>query len=483
MKLFPEYESFDAVGLAALVEKKIISPQELLNTAIERIEKYNPQINAVVHKFYDTARMQIQNTLPPGPFHGVPFLLKDLLADCEGTPLESGSRLTQGRISSVDSELVKRMKNTGLIILGKTNTPEFGLSPVTEPELHGPTHNPWNFEMSAGGSSGGSAAAVAAGMVPMAHASDAGGSIRIPSACCGVFGLKISRGIAPTNSPFVWQNMLVEHVITRSVRDSAAMLDALTNQKKYCTQLNQPLRPLRIAVSDTPPFASTVGETEKFFLKKTAQLCEQLGHHVEEISPPPISKQVPIAYMILLAAEISVGLDILVKSLEMKLDLSLVETPTALLYKTASQLSAKDFAWAMYVLESAGKYYATFFNSFDMLLTPVLPNGIPRVGALQPKKSEKLYLEMLRRLPGSPLLKHMLNEMSGRIFSLIPFTPMSNISGLPSMSVPLFMDKNHLPVGMHFIGKMDDEVRLLQFAAQLEEALPWKDRRPNLLQQ
>jgi len=481
MSLFPEYESFDALGLASLVKKNIISPEELIDTAIDRIEKYNPTLNAVIHKLYDQARESIKQPLSNGVFQGVPFLLKDLLADCAGTPLENGSRLTQGRISKFDSELVKRMKKTGLIILGKTNTPEFGLSPVTEPELYGPTYNPWDLTRSAGGSSGGSAAAVASFMVPMAHASDAGGSIRIPSACCGAFGLKISRGRTPTYSPFTWQNMLIEHVITRSVRDSAAMLDATTKpHTHFLAQLDQPLKQLRIAVSSTPFFPGEVGENEKLYLKKTSELCAQLGHIVEEKSPPAVSQDVMLAFMVVLSSEISFGIDLLLASMKKKLNLSKIEIPTALLYKSAAQFTAKDFAWAMYTLTTAGNSFATFFQEYDILLTPVLPNGIPMIGAFQFNQTEKWYFEILRRLPNNPLLKMMLKEMSKRIFSKIPFTPLANIAGLPAMSVPLFMDKNNLPVGMHFTAAIYHETQLLQLAKQLENAMPWKDRKPKL---
>ena len=225
---FKEYDQYDGLGLAELIKKREVSPAEICEEAITRIERVNPTLNAVITPMYELARKAVQNNLPDGPFSGVPFLLKDLLGDFAGVPQTMGSKACKNYIPSRDSELVKRYKQAGLVILGKTNTPEFGLKGITEPELHGPTRNPWNADHTPGGSSGGSAAAVASGMVPLASANDGAGSIRIPAACCGLFGLKVTRGRTP-NGPIhgrTWQGAVVEHVISRSVRDSAAILDA-----------------------------------------------------------------------------------------------------------------------------------------------------------------------------------------------------------------------------------------------------------------
>ncbi|MBN2298617.1 MAG: amidase, partial [Deltaproteobacteria bacterium] len=226
---FKEYDRYDGLGLAELIRKKEISTREVCEEAISRIENINPRINAVITKMYDMASKTLEHPLPDGPFQGVPFLIKDLVSACEGAPMTMGSKAYQDYVPMHDSELMKRFRKSGVVILGKTNTPEFGLMGVTEPELHGPTRNPWNIDHTPGGSSGGSAAAVASGMVPMASGGDGGGSIRIPASCCALFGLKPSRGRTPTGPDYgmIWQGAAVEHVITRTVRDSAAMLDAV----------------------------------------------------------------------------------------------------------------------------------------------------------------------------------------------------------------------------------------------------------------
>lgn len=232
MSGFGEYDKYDGLGLAELVRKREIKPGELVEEAISRIEKLNPRLNAVIHKMYDLAREAAEGDLPNGSFRGIPFLLKDLLAACAGVPMRSGSRFHQGFVPDHDSEMVKRFKAAGIIIVGKTNTPEYGLLPMTEPELFGPSNNPWDLTRTTGGSSGGSAAAVAACMVPLAHGNDGGGSIRIPASCCGVFGLKPTRGRNPLGPDLgeAWQGLACDHVLTRSVRDSAAMLDATPDQ-------------------------------------------------------------------------------------------------------------------------------------------------------------------------------------------------------------------------------------------------------------
>ena len=226
---FAEYDQFDALGLAELVRDGEVSPRELVVTAIERIDVLNPQINAVIHRLYEDALAAADQQLPDGPFAGVPFLLKDLLSLYAGAPTRNGSRICEQYVAPYDSELVRRYRRAGVIIVGKTNTPEFGLTPFTEPELFGPTRNPWDVSRTSGGSSGGSAAAVAAGMVPMAGGGDGGGSIRIPASCCGIFGLKPTRGRTPTGpvEGELWEGAAIEHVLTRSVRDSAVMLDAI----------------------------------------------------------------------------------------------------------------------------------------------------------------------------------------------------------------------------------------------------------------
>ena len=343
---FPEYESFDGLGLASLIQRGVISPLEVLEAAIERIELWNPKINAVIHKMYDYAEDQIKkNNIPAGPFRGVPILLKDLLGDCEGTPICFGSRFAYDNrwVSQIDSELIKRLKQTGVVILGKTNVPEFGLSPVTEPELFGPTRNPWDLTRSPGGSSGGSAAAVAARMVPIAHAGDGGGSIRMPAAYTGIFGFKPSRGRTPTGPIFmrVWLGMVVEHIMTRSVRDSAAMLDLLCGpelgsqivlpkpERSFLSHLETPVRKLRIAVIEEPFFAAKVDPEYLDALKKAAQLCQDLGHDVEA-ARFPLNDDVAFALLNIVVAETGAGVKNLAKAIGRKPKSNELEKATAM---------------------------------------------------------------------------------------------------------------------------------------------------------
>lgn len=492
MDTFSDYESFDGLGLAGLIQSRAISPHELLDATIERIEAYNPKLNAVIFKMYDLACQQIELAKnSEGIFKGVPFLLKDLFADFAGAPMNFGSRFANGYISHYDGELVRRFKNAGLIIVGKTNTPEFGLSPTTEPELFGPTLNPWDVTRSAGGSSGGSAAAVASRMIPMAHGSDGAGSLRIPAAYCGVFALKPSRGRTPQGSHLmrIWQNMVVENALTRSVRDSAAMLDILSGpelgslfsipapSESFLECLEQPLKPLRIAFSAEPFFKATLNQEYANALHKAAELCESLGHIIEPQFFSIDSDEVALANLIVVAAETAASLKLLDKVLT-KVDKQELETLTAVLCQIGENFNAKDFAWANHILDNVGKQSAEFFIKYDVLLTPTMAMPPPHLGGFKPYGLEKNILEFLRRIPYGPLLRKITQRSSAKYFGFIPYTPVFNITGQPAMSVPLFWDQAGLPIGMQFAAGIGQEKILLQLAKQLEEACPWGDRRP-----
>ena len=488
---FSEYESFDGLGLANLVQRRVVSPAELLDAAIERIEQLNPKINAVIHTMYDEARLSIQKNLPSGPFQGVPFLLKDLLADDMSTSLRMGSRFTDGYISPHDSEIVKRAKQAGLVIVGKTNTPEFGLGPVTEPEAFGATRNPWDVTRTSGGSSGGSAAAVAARMVPLAHGGDGAGSIRIPASFCGVFGLKPSRGRTPTGPVLmrIWQGMVVEHVLTRSVRDSAAMLDVLAGPeigssislpkpaRSFLSCLTERAPKLKIAVIEKPFFTSIVSSEYLSALQKAAQLCRDLGHHVESAVLNINSEEVSKAFLILISGETAADLRLLVNYLGRKPKHNQLERQTAVVCEAGEHFSAADYAWALQVLDTATQRVAEFFEKYDVVMTPTMSAAPPRVGKFKPDMIEQAMLELLRWVPKRKLLLKFIQRAGARNFSFAPFTPLFNISGNPAMSVPLYWDKRGLPIGIQFAGRYGEEAELLQLAAQLEEALPWGDKK------
>jgi amidase len=494
MTIFADYESFDALGLAALVQRGVVSPAELLTTAIEQAERLNPEINAIIYKMYDEARAVVRSDISPGIFQGVPFLLKDLLADYAGVPLSSGSRFTENWIPRRDSELVRRLKNSGLIIFGKTNVPEFGLSAVTEPVLFGPSRNPWNVEYSPGGSSGGSAAAVAAGIVPMAHGNDGGGSIRIPASYCALFGLKPSRGRTAAGSDIMrmWETMVVEHVLTRSVRDSAAMLDVLAGPQlgssislpksnhSFLASLDKPVKKLKIAVIDQPFFAAEVAPEYITHLNKAALLCQDLGHVVDSTSLKIDSTDVARAYIIIIAGEMAASIKRFSEVLGHKPKNRDIERQTAVICHIGEHVSGADFAWAANTLEIATRKMAEFFEEYDVIMTPTMPGPPPKIGELKPDFIEQSMLELLTHVPFSPLLHKVLEHAANRNFAIYPFTPIFNISGQPAISVPLYWDSMGLPIGIQFASRVGDEEILLQLGRQLEIALPWGDKKPKI---
>ncbi|MES2217278.1 MAG: amidase [Pseudomonadota bacterium] len=492
MTTFPEYGSFDALALANLVQRGVVSPVELLDAAIERAEQWNPHINAIIYKMYDAARQAAQAKIPKGPFSGVPFLLKDLLADYGGVPLSSGSRFTQHWVPKRDSELVTSIKQAGLIVFGKTNTPEFGLSSVTEPVLFGPTRNPWNLAHSPGGSSGGSAAAVAAGIVPMAHGNDGGGSIRIPASYCGLFGLKPSRGRTAVGSEILrmWESMVVEHVLTRSVRDSAAMLDVLSGHGleqspalpkmsgTFLSSLSKPLRPLQIALLDQPFFPAPVAPDYAMSVHQAGTLCQQLGHSVEIVAMKINSADVARAYLTMISGEIAASLKRFAVAMKTKLKSRDIERQTMLINHIGQHLSAAEIAWAHDVLETASLHMAQFFSDYDVLMTPTMAAPAPLIGELKPDIFEQGILELLTHVPFAPLLHKALDHAALRNFAYYPFTPIFNVSGQPAMSVPMYWDAQQLPIGIQFAARYGEELLLLQLAQQIEEAQPWFAKQP-----
>src|SRR5438067_2052381 len=329
MPSLPEYDRLDATELAALVRCKEVSPAELVEAAIERVEERNPPLNAVVARSYDRARQQARGPLPDGPFRGVPFLLKDMLAVDGGTCTSNACRFFQGFVPEGDSELVRRLKSAGLLIVGKTNTSDMGILPVTEPRLYGPSRNPCNTASTPGGSSGGSAAAVASGMVPMAHGGDGGGSIRIPASCCGVFGLKPTRGRNPMG-PYVgegWHGIAVEHALTRSVRDSAALLDATQGpdlgapyvapapERPYADEVRRDPGKLRIAFTARSLLGTAVHPDCVEAVERAAALCERLGHSVEEEAPEVDRRALSKALLVLIAAETAAEIEAAAESM------------------------------------------------------------------------------------------------------------------------------------------------------------------------
>jgi amidase len=467
-----ELAFLDATAQAELVRTRQVKPLELVEAAIARIERLNPRLNAVVAPLYDEARRRAEHELD-GPFAGVPFLLKDLLAEYAGAPTTEGSRFLSGHYTAAeDSELVARVKRAGLVVLGRTNTPEFGILPTTEPRLFGPAHNPWDVTRTPGGSSGGSAAAVAAGMVPMAHANDGGGSIRIPASCCGLFGLKPTRARNPLGPHYgdLFCGLVAEHALTRSVRDSAALLDATAGPAPgdpYCAP--PPARPyaqeigaapgrLRIAVTTVAANGAPVHPDCVAAVQDAARLAASLGHMVEEAAPVIDSDVVANAFITLWSAGCAWGIDDWTRRTGRTPSPDDLEPLTAALAEMGRRRTAADLLLTLQDLQAISRTVAAFFTAHDVWLTPTLAEPPLPLGSFED--------------PDDPI--HGLRRSA----AFVPFTPIANATGQPAMSVPLFWNADGLPIGTHWVGRFGDEATLLRLAAQLEAVRPWAGRRP-----
>jgi amidase len=486
--MFREYSQYDALGLAQLIAKGEITSLECLEAAIAQYEKLNPRINAVIHTFFDRARETARQALPEGPFKGVPFVLKDLLDHYAGEPMSMGSRGIH-LISDFDSERVKRYKKSGVVIFGKTNTPEFGMSITTEPKAFGATCNPWNISHSSGGSSGGSAAAVAAGIVPMASGSDGGGSIRFPAAACGLFGLKPSRGRNPEGPDIGedWDGASTGHVITRSVRDSAAMLDCLSGPETgapfriprtaqpFLSALEQDPKPLRIAICQQPFIDAPLHMEAVTGLQQTAQLLASMGHHVEEAMPAIDREALAESFLVVVAANIAHQAQ-RIKELCGRKAFSQLEPEIRCTAMLGYSLSARDFQAAKYQWHLIQYSLGQFLQQYDLLLTPTLIEPPVLLGTLTPSRLDDLLFNMGALLPTGKLLLRsgIAGKMVQATLQQLGFTVLGNITGLPSMSLPLHWTRDGLPLGMLFTGRMGDEYRMLQLAGQVERAQNWQ---------
>ncbi len=497
---FPEYEQYDALGLAELVRTRQVTSLEVVEAAIARIEARNPQVNAVIHTMFNQARQAAQGDLPDGSVRGAPFLVKDLLAMVAGAPMASGTRLLKHWAPPIDSELVRRWKAAGLVILGKTNTPEFGLQPYTEPALFGPTRNPYDLTRTAGGSSGGSGAAVAARLTPIASGGDGGGSIRVPASVNGVFGLKPTRGRTPTGPLYweLWEGCAVEHVLTRSVRDSAALLDATAGadvgapyaappqSRPFLAEVGSDPGRLRIAfttqaligVNDPPPDPEVVRG-----LAATVQLLQELGHDVIEATPHYDYGELAMAFMTMIAGQTRNDIRetaALVGKRPARSDFELLTWVIGLL---GNAFTAADYVHATRIFGGAARAIGAFFTNYDVLLTPTLPRAPVAIGALQPTPAEQRLLGAIATLRAGNLLTalDLVRPIALKTFSYVRYLTPFNITGQPAMSVPLHWTDTGLPVGMHFVGRFGDEATLFRLAAQLEQAQPWATRVPPLV--
>ena len=490
-----EYTQHDGLGLAALVRSGQVSAAELLETALARIDALNPALNAVIRMRREQARAEGARIDPAAPFAGVPFVLKDLLATLAGEPTSGGTRLLAELPRPRDSELVRRFRAAGVQIVGRSNTPEFGLMPYTEPLLYGPTRNPWSLAHSPGGSSGGSAAAVAAGLVPLASGGDGGGSIRIPASCCGLFGLKPSRGLTPTGPDLgeLWHGFAIEHVLSRSVRDSAAMLDATSGADAgapYAAPL--PARPflaevgadpgrLRIAFTRLPLFGNAPVHVDCIdALEDAARLLVSLGHEVEEADPVLDREACARAFAIVIAAETRAEIEALARLVGRRPHQRDFEAATFSTGLLGRSISAAVYAGAVNTLQLTARKLAPFFARHNVLLTPTLATPPPRIGALQPSATEMRQMRVVNALGAGWLLDALgaVDQMAQKTFAFIPFTPLFNATGQPAMSVPLHWNADGLPIGVQFAARFGEDSMLLRLAGQLEAARPWFARRP-----
>jgi amidase len=463
--------------------------------AIQRIESHNPQLNAIIYKMYDAARETAKNPLPDGPFAGVPFLIKDLLANIEGVPTSNGNRIWKDIPAKMDSELVSRWKAAGVVILGKTNTPEFGLTPYTEPVTFGAAHNPWDLTRTTGGSSGGSAAAVAARIVPLASGGDGGGSIRIPASACGIFGLKPTRGRTPTGPTIgeSWHGFAIEHVLTRSVRDSAAMLDATQGTdvgapyyapaqlRPFLDEVSAKPGKLRIAFTAKPLMGKNVHADVLKALEETVTLLKELGHEIIEAAPPIDGEAFSLAFVAILAAELRADIEEAARAGGKKVSVKDFDPATFGLGMLGKALSAEEYASAARYLQTSAREVARFCESYNLLLTPTLSQPPVKIGSLQPAASEKTLISLIGSFDGGNLLKAMgiIKPLAAQTFEFMPWTAVFNVTGQPAMSVPLYWNGESLPIGMHFVGKFGDEATLFRLASQLEQAKPWADKVPS----
>ena len=484
-----DYRSYDALGLAALVAAREVSAGELLETALARAEETEPTLHALVHRMTDDARTRAAGELH-GPFAGVPFLLKDLRFDLAGHPTSEGCAALAGRPRTVTSGPVRRFLDAGLVPFAKTSTPEFGAKAITEPDAFGPTRNPWDPSRTPGGSSGGSAAAVAAGVVPAASASDGGGSIRIPASCCGLFGLKPGRGLVPWGPERgeEMQGASVAGVLTRSVRDTAALLDVLVapdRTARYRSAL--PAGPL-LAEVDVEPGALRIGFTASTALtddvhpeavaavRDAAELAQSLGHHVEEVTVGHDERALAADFLTVWFANVAVLVDDVVRTTG-RADVELDTRIMAALGRATSapRLLAASGRWHEYA-----RSLAELHTRHDVLLTPTTAQPPPWVGALATPPAARALAGTILRARGGRLLGAVgqVREQIMANLAWVPFTQLANLTGRPAMSVPLHQGSSGLPMGVQFVGDLGSEALLIRLAAQLERARPWFDRTP-----
>lgn len=488
------YKSLDGLALAELIKKKEVKKSEVVKAAIDAIEEKNPQLNAVINKFYEKDGDLMDDQYDQGPLAGVPMLLKDIGQEVAGEYITSGSQLFKDYQSKTDNEFVGRLRETGGVFLGFTNVPEFALMGVTEPSLYGATRNPWNLGSTPGGSSGGSAAAVASGMVPIAGANDGGGSIRIPGAYCGLFGLKPSRGRTPVgpNLGRNWQGATSDHVLTRSVRDSAAVLDELTKlpdrasafmappfDGTYLECVGRPLdgKKYRLAFTLESPIGTEVHPDSKEAVLKTVGMLEEMGFNVEEKTAPVDGKKIANSYITMYFGEVSAAIASAEELLNRKATRKDVEPTTWLLNLLGRATSAEEFVLSLREWDKAAILMEEFHDSYDFYITPTTAFPPAKIGELDNTGLEKGLISLVSSLRLGGVLKKtgLVEQIIEKSLMRTPFTQLANLTGQPAMSLPMHLTKDNLPCGVQVIARRGREDLLYQLAGMLEESDLWLD--------
>ena len=464
--MFKEYKEYDALGLSELLKKKEVSAKELLEEAIFLTETLDPLINAVPQKHFELAKAQAETDLK-GPFFGVPFLLKDLHSSLEGTITSDGSRSSAKNVADFTDTLTQRCLDSGLVIFGKTNSPEFGLTVTTEPVLFGPTRNPWNLNHSAGGSSGGAAAAVAAGIIPMAQATDGGGSIRIPASCCGLVGLKPTRARTPKGPKVFegWAGQSIAHCVSISVRDSALLLDATSGPEigspyhapyqkdSFLSSLEKDPKNLKIAY--IVPESISIDAEVKDVMTKTFSLLESLGHSVESKSIDLPTDEIMTTIAAVISSSLANKIDEMEKQIGKNLDNTMLENVTLQMQKNGKEVLAKDYIQAVKTNHKIGYEVEKMFLDYDILLSPVLAKPPVEIGNIDLNTTDFV-------------------DYAEKLSTYTPFTGIFNQSGHPSISLPLYRTPKNLPVGTMLTASFGNESLLFGLARQLEVAEPWE---------
>ncbi len=473
-----DYAAYDGLGLAELVRKGDVSPGELLSDALTAVEAINPQLNGVTAVLREAAEAEIAAGLPEGAFTGVPFLVKELGIQARGTPSRCGSKMTEEVVAEFDSEMMRRFRQAGFVTAGMTTSPEMGFNPTTEAKYYGATHNPWDLSRSPGGSSGGSAAMVAGGAVPIAHGNDGGGSVRIPAACCGLVGLKPTRQRVPTGPLYGdWlYGLATDFALTRTVRDCAAVLDATQGPdagapniiappaRPYIDEVKSPPRKgLKIAWSGDPVSGAPVDREVLAALEATVTLLESLGYELHEDRGEFEWDTFFDALVVLWTSNLAWGIDLLANLVKCTPSYHNMERVTIKLYEHGKSLTAVELQEALSRNNAMCRKMGAFMQNYDIFLTPTLARLPLHLGELNQDE------------PGVDA-----REWSRRVFDWVPWTPLFNSTGQPAISLPLCQTSEGIPVGLHFAARQNDDALLIGLAGQLEEAMPWADRRPRV---